>query len=1060
MPLLGPTMEGRNQVFQQLKPQCVALSQAALALNGPKGNISLVTDHLERLKQTLSKITTRPDALDAKLADYVFFPLAQVLKLSNKISIRCLELCLQSIAILLDQGWRNQIAPQLAAQVVILCTLMAEKKPKGFSFGETTEELQAAALWSLHHVFVAAGQSRECKVFLTSEANFPQLGQSINVILEGISDAGAVEPQVAATSALQPLVEHVADREVCASFMPGIVSKLTKVLTPSTKQRRNHRVLIGCLQIVQQLLRCTLGDEPCYKPTKPSGKATSGIITDDWKDKAATQLKPALTSIARLAAHSRDDVKDALGSLCMMLLEHCRKSLANCSALALETLLTLATTTSGRVSTVLIRLEMLIRVDASLSDLLQSTMYDWLQSLPTTMQSADEQKKVAKMQQISAAYGLLADCGGDTGMIDRMLAASLRDCVVITLQVPGVRSEGSASITPIQSLDLTVLNDPKGSTAFGSALVTYRGQEEILTGIQHFAELISTSGSSAAFAADLTRSLRLSQGETQIANFWLLLTATQTALQPKDTMSDFLNFDGELDAGIYRDYLEELYSFSLSVLTDSSDEPPDTRLQALAVRALALRAQVAGAEFRYELIDALYPVLHTLATPNDQLQHDSITALNIFTQACGYSSVKDLIVENVDYLTNAVALKLNSFDVSPQAPQVLLMMVRLAGPSLLPYLEDTVESIFAVLEDYHGYPLLVEVLFKVLSVMAEEGVKAPQLAIGNGKASDFIGILHERTQATSINDLADFLKERAAEEVKQLALEQEEREAHPRRPWKKIEEMEDGEDEDEEEGAESQDQQIDDTDLPPPAPKTYNLLFKITELTQHFLPSASPSLRASLLSLIRTAVPAIARHENSFLPLINTLWPEIVTRLDDDEPHVQAAALEIIGVLCEHARDFMRSRIVQLWPGIVEIYQKTVKGVIANVHPASLPTARQNQVPNTSLALAGPAVKQAITRMQASPADYSDTSTRLVWEALVAALTVIVQNVPLPPELFDDALEMLEPVLEVREDVRTALELEDADAMWLASLRAGAIDVPARPVVSDGVVWNFAAVPG
>ena len=111
MPLLGLTMDSRNQTFQTLKPLCVGLSQAALALNGPRSNILLVSENLERLKQMLSKVTARPNALDAKLADYVFFPIAQILKLSNKISIRCLELCLQSIAILLDQGWRHQIAP-------------------------------------------------------------------------------------------------------------------------------------------------------------------------------------------------------------------------------------------------------------------------------------------------------------------------------------------------------------------------------------------------------------------------------------------------------------------------------------------------------------------------------------------------------------------------------------------------------------------------------------------------------------------------------------------------------------------------------------------------------------------------------------------------------------------------------------------------------------------------------------------------------------------------------------------------------------------------------------
>ncbi|KAK4546694.1 hypothetical protein LTR36_001912 [Oleoguttula mirabilis] len=1068
MPLLGPTAEDRNRIFQQLKPQCVALSQAALALNRPKADVQAVSERLEELQQTLSKTKSQPDALDAKLADYVFFPLSQVLKLSQRISIHCLELCLQCIAILVDQGWRDQIQSQLAAQIVILCTLMAEKKPTGFAFGEATEELQAAALWCLHHVFIVAGDSAACRAFLTSEGNFPQLGQTISVTLDCISTSVSAETQTAGASALQALIQNIADREICASFLPGIVSKLTKILTPSTKQRRNHQVLISCVRTLAHLLVTTLSDDTSASTgTKPAKAST--IIDAAWIENAATQLKPALTSILRLADHSRADVQGALEDLCLMLLERCGKSLSNCCPLALETLLMLSFGRHAEDGRMASRLERLVKTDVSLAAMLRDFLYDSLRSLPTIMQGADEQKKVAKMHQVSAAYGLLVSNGADTGVIDRMLAGSLRDSMVITLQVPGTRKETSPSVSSIQSLDLAVLSDARGNTEFSSALVQYKGQEDIVGGIEQFAELISTSSSSVAFAADLARSLRHSQGEAQIATFWLLLTATQTALQRKDAVSDFLDFGGNMDASSYRDYLEELYSFSLSVLTDSSDEPPDTRLQALALRSLALRAQAAGSEFRYELIDALYPVLHTLATPGRYLQQDSITTLNIFTKACGYSNVKDLIVENVDYLTNAVALKLNAFDVSPQAPQVLLMMVRLAGPSLLPYLEDTVESIFAALEDYHGYPLLVEMLFKVLSVMAEEGVKAPQLASEDRKAVQSSGILHESSHSMRVNELAELLRERAVEAAKQQDEEIAEHEAHPRRPWKKAEDSEKVTDddadsakdeEDERETGSDEDQQIEDTDLPPPAPKTYNLLFKITELTQHFLPVASPSLRASLLTLIRTTVPAIAKHENSFLPLINTLWPEIVTRLDDDEPHVQATALDIVSVLCEHAGDFMRGRVVQLWPGMVETQQKTITAIMDTSHHTRIPKAKHDQAADTALTLTGPSITQAIMRMQASPADYSNTATRLVWDALVNTLTVIVRSVPLPAELFDDALKMLEPVLESREEVRAALEEENADALWLARLRTGAMVPQVTPVVPEGMVWRFAAVAG
>ncbi|EMC98628.1 hypothetical protein BAUCODRAFT_376210 [Baudoinia panamericana UAMH 10762] len=1054
MPLLGPTMEGRNQAFQLLKPRCVTLSQAALALSGPCGDVQSVANALEELSIALTKLSTQPDSLDSKLADYVFFPISQVLKLSQKASLRCLETSLQCIAILISQGWRQSIEPQLAAQIVILCTLMAEKNPKGFQFDETTDSLQTAALGCLRRVFTVAGRSPGCLKLFRSEANFPQLGQTVTIVLDGIEDGASVETQVDAVDALRALVDGVADTDLCASFLPGIISKLTKVLAPSTKQRRNHRVLIGCLQLVALLLQRTLGDSMTMKAGQARHERTGAVRSEQWCKTAASQLKPALTAMMHLQNHERDDVKKVLASLCSVILESCETTLSTCTSVALETLLSLSTASSEHDT--YRKLQYLLAVKPALQGILETTLYDWLQSLPTLMQSVDEEAKVHKLAQAASAYKLLAQGKGDTSTIDRMLASSLADSVVITLREGGLQKAASRFASPVRSLDLVVSDNSLGSVQFRSALVQYRNQESLLSSIEDFARVVSTTTPSPFFTTDLVHSLRNTNGEQQIAAFWLSLTALQSALSKNDDVSDFISATNEGRAE-QMEHLDELYAFSLSVLSafPEEDEPPDLRLQALGLRTLALRAQTAGPDFRYELIDALYPVLHTLATPNSELQQDSITTLNIIQQACGYSSVKDLIVDNVDYLTNAVALKLNAFDVSPQAPQVLLMMVRLAGPSLLPYLEDTVESIFAILESYHGYGLLVELLFRVLSVVAEEGAKSPQLmAIEHGRPDVLSSFSRGLWEPTTVQQLAGVLHERAIEGQRSR---EGVREAHPQRPWKlanKDDARSRTDSMDDEEGFNDQDKQISDEDVPPPAPRTYNLLFKITELTQHFLPSASPSLRVSLLSLIRTTVPAIARHENSFLPLVNTLWPEITSRLEDAEPHVQAMAVDIVGVLCEYAGDFMHSRVVALWPNLAALWEKTVRQLVASVGIVKASPVQQTG-PSTALVPTDPTIKRAITR---SLGDHTNTSARLLWKAMSGTLQKIVRQVAIPPELCDDALEMLTTVLE-HEEVQGAFEEANPDALWLAKVKADLMGRPIVPSVPKGMDWRFATLP-
>ncbi|KAK3617787.1 hypothetical protein LTR56_025049 [Elasticomyces elasticus] len=1032
-------MASPTSAFSTLKPLCVGLSQAALT---PGSGPQLLTTHLEKLYTTLTHLTNN---LNPKLADYVFFPLSHCLKLSQKLPIHSLELCLQIIALLLQHGWRDSVEPQLAAQLIILCTLMASPSPTGFAFTESTTELQTAAFSCLLHVFAAASRNASVKATLTAEQQFPQLGQTITTLLEGLLDGVALETQTSALTALRELVEGVLGKDLSATFLPGMVGKLTKVLTP------------------RALLRKTL--------TADNGGEGEGVVNAHWKETAAKQLKPALESVMRLRDHDRGDVREALGRVCLVLLKECRESLGNCSQLALETLLTLPTAEDTPLR---MQLEVLLRADASLSGLLQNTMYDWLQSLPTVMQSADEQTKVRKMGQVRTTYNLLGNSGVDITVIDRMLAGKLRDSVVITLQAPaagGKKDILQLMRSPVQPLDLTILHPMKGTMEFGQPLVRYRGQEKIMTTIEGFAQLISDSASSSsAFSADLARSLRYSGGEEQVATFWLLLTATQSALQRKETGSvdDFLNFDdSQQHVTSYGDHLEELYAFALSILNASSEVVhTNPQSQSLALRTLALRAQISGTAFRGELIDALYPVLQLLATNDPGLQSDTLTTLNILADACGYPSVKELIVENVDYLTNAVALKLNNYDLDPAVPGVIVMMVRLAGPTLIPYLEDVVESIFGVLEGWHleeGAEGVVEGMFGVLSVVVGEGVKAKELGSGTRRIQG----PHETWQAISIDGLAEVLKQRKVEE-EDVERAHSDRETAPQRSWKGGDDDDEvaGEDEPAEE-EEALTQEHLDEEPPPPAPKTYALLVKITDLTQHFLPSASASLRTSLLSLIGTTVPALARHENSFLPLINTLWPEIVSRLDDREIHVQAAALSIIGVLCEETGDFMRGRVAALWTELESMYARVAKEMISSSVGGRQSVKKQGRQEtmgsNALISASHESLDHALKRLQRSPDEHTDTGTRLQWEALVGCLTTVVRHVPLPPSLYDEALEMLGPVLQ-KAEVRAALEASNGnkDAVWLAMVRrgmAGEQTVPVLPGWMGERGWTFAACP-
>ncbi|KAK5174628.1 uncharacterized protein LTR77_001709 [Saxophila tyrrhenica] len=1035
-------MEGKNELFQRLKQDCVALAQAAASYKSGRTDQKTLVDRLEKLEHTVTSATSsQGNVFDAKLAEYVFFPIAQLLRESKTLSIRCLEISLQCIATLVDKGWKQDIPPQLAAQLVILCSNLGDKSPKGLSFSETTDELQTSSFWCLYHVFTGLAKSNEGRKTLTDDLAFPQLGQTISVLLDGVQDGKSMEPQVAGSAALKALVADVIDAEAQANFLPGLVSRLTKILTPQTKQRRNHKTLIDCLGVLGVLLKNTVGDEKrlSSEDSLAASSREATVTSAQWKDAAATQIKPAISNILRLKSHARDDVKESLAQLCTVLLRHCRRTLENCSELALDALVTMAS--GWEDSAITSDLRSSLRSDRSIVGLLQSMLYERLRKLALVMQGHDEDIKAATTSYITTMYTLLVEVEADMTTIDRTLMLALRDSAALTIAPQSRKQELAMPASPIQAVGLDVLKVQTKDFSFASQLARYRGQETNLNRLDSIMRVVAKYSASSSLVTEVTKDLRYSVGNMQIANLWLLLLSTEVAVKEAHAPDNFLQFEEEGPAA-YGESLEELYAFSLSTLAESSDQPQDPRLLSLALRGLALRAQTAGQDFRYELVDALYPVLHTLATPDDQLQRDSISTLDAFTSACGYASTRDLIVENVDYLTNAVALKLNAFDVSSQAPQVLLMMVRLAGQGLLPYLEDTVESMFAALEDYHGYPLLVELLFKVLSAMAEEGAKAPQLAITYDQSKGPETVETDGWQPITMEGLVALLRGDANEDEDLPSAEP--LESHPQRPWKVVEDNPEDAEADAEKEEDALLEPHDEADLPPPAPKTYNLLFKITELTQHFLPSASPSLRTSLLSLIKVTVPAIARHENSFLPLINTLWPEIVARLDDEEPFAVASAIDVIGVLCEYAGDFMRSRIDQVWPRLMELWQATTKKGLPKQKSAtaSLDIIQRHDKPSSHL----------------SHSHHGDTSSRMIREALESTMTRIVHFLQTSPEMFDEALLVLQNALD-HTNTRQALMQSNADALWLTDVKRGRTDQPDMPPVPDARPWEFAQLP-
>jgi hypothetical protein len=83
----------------------------------------------------------------------------------------------------------------------------------------------------------------------------------------------------------------------------------------------------------------------------------------------------------------------------------------------------------------------------------------------------------------------------------------------------------------------------------------------------------------------------------------------------------------------------------------------------------------------------------------------------------------------------------------------------------------------------------------------------------------------------------------------------------------------------------------------------------------------------------------------------------------------------------------------------------------------------------------------------------------MLLEALVKTVTVAVQFVPLPPEKFDEALDLLESSL-ADEGIRSALVTQNADAVWLADMNRGRLGKLEAQPRTDAYGGRWAAVSG
>ncbi|KAK6386101.1 hypothetical protein LTS17_001675 [Exophiala oligosperma] len=1032
-----------------LRAPCVELSSTALKFKANQVSAKAVLLALEPVHHALQSLGDE-NLLDVKLAEYAFFPLTHIFNQSKQFSSSVLELTVKCVHILVSQGWRDKIAPEMGKQLLILMGLLVSPSP-GQRSEPTTDELKVASFDCISDLVLQL--SRSGANVLEGPGERRIVDQLVYQLLESMADAPSDTVQTSAAQALFQIVTSITDRPLLASLLPRTVSTLVKVLRPSTEARRTKKVLVAYLNLLTVLLKNVLNDSAVSSTTvgKAAGSNDDAVILDKaWLEATAPQIDIALVQVVKLRTHDSPDISKALLDLCLMIIEDCPQTLALSLPLMVETLVVICRASESSEANAALRHLMISRQD--IQDILKAKFYDWSQALPRIMQGNDDRPKQHMLDQVATAFLALTDVSESTEELSMAIGSILIDGVSAAIASTSAKSKLVNEAPHASGVGL-IQDTMQIESNFAPLVLNHQSQRGSTKAINKLVDALKDHQSAKAITRNLIDHIPDHDNNRSLSATWLALSFVQGPASQLFDMDDFVMGESSpSDLSLSRPFLiSDLYAMTLPWLLESSesynDDSPDWRLIAFSLEALVLQANQLGKSYRPELVETLFPVLTLLGSQIPMLQQHAMTTLNLLATACGYASVSQLLIENVDYLINALALRLNLFDVSREGLQVLSMMIRLCGAKVLPYLDDLIGSIFGALDNFHGYPALVEQLFEILKLVVEESTKHPEfLAIDSGAPSKDQPITQYKT--STIEDIIRDLRARKERKSKTDA-EHEQVTSTPRQPWSNTQTdvgVEDDGLQNNGEGAEDDPTGPVDKNNEPALSKSHQLLLNIAQSTVPHLSSPSDRVRLTLLSLLQDLCLLLEKDENSFLPLINAIWPAVIPRLVSskdnsmhDMPYTVQAAADTVAMICRAAGDFMASRIEEVFSDIEALFRQTYHSVSASqkgrlAHPKgkgllidSITSSEQGLV----LEVGGEPRAGAISRSSVETTSRSSDAQTL--SALTRLFVSILTNVRLSEDSADRVYNLLAPLLATSdgEQVRKALFSYNEDAVWL-----------------------------
>lgn len=935
-------MASQSALFEELRPLCVDLSrQAFLPSDAFDPNSLTLLNSLKRLEAKLA--IYHDESLSQRLTEYVFVPIVSLLKQSGLGNSQT-EYVLRIISQLLRLGWRSKgtFAKELAEQLLPLVTFLINQDKDNSKIAEKSLEYKSAGCGVLFEFFTSLReQSYKLQFFSSSNSkSLPSLGHCITILLE-LLEFSSQDPQtqLRALEALRILYQEILnDGEIISFVLPGNVSSFVRIfLSPGINV--NYKVVVKALQVLSIILRMVYDDFTLnihrsrfsdvnelvtFKEEHPEADINRCIEmhiqnpsqhrTVSWLLGTSSQVKRALDSfIPKLLKRQNQDIVNALADFVSILLKYSKNSLSNCEFSLLSALVEIRQDPYCLLPE---HLECLKQFVGEKADKLNNVIkLENEQELLSLSYALD----VLVQHDSNKDFSLMRDIGGNIlEALESDISSSLsgkhnskileQDSNVILagdLEAEIVESQDSVAVLPRVS---------KGLEGAMSKLLMSAGRMAVRE--NELSLLIETTLSEQSCSSTMRKSLAL----------WCSTWAIRGLYEEQKS-------NNEVDAFLYvGDDQEYTYEPCYAVLEFCNGLAQDITVAqegrlmsveeetalSIALFTIESACQLMDKEFEPELVDYLYTAVENLASPSPTVRHFAQSCSLKISETLYGGSVKQMLLSNVDYLVDSISTRLN-LGMTQRISAVFAVVCKIAGYETIETFKDVIETIFKMLDYYHGYNELCLQFFQLFEIIVLEMKKRFLHADKhlNLEGSHLVVNAYSPWGMTNVKQLINILGKSNSEEEEPLVDDYtKEASSFPEYFDSKIQEA-DSDDEDVEELQEQN------TEMEPITPKekwsspipvdSYRILLQVFHYGDRLLMHPSKPLRVQILLVMTLIIPMLSTQYNSMLPQIANVWESVVQcTLSSDYTIVKPACLCLQKII-HYSGDFVAKRFFELW---------------------------------------------------------------------------------------------------------------------------------------------------